>query len=82
MQKSSIRLVPASECQRVWGSVITITNQIQCVGGEGTVSVCSVSGFLYYQQTNNNLLFIYSMYPMLDVSRQSAAPTRNMIDHV
>jgi len=43
LQKSDIPLVSAADCQNIWGSVIEITNRIQCVGGNGVVSVCSVS---------------------------------------
>ena len=43
MKEADIPLVSASQCQSIWGSVIAITNRIQCVGGDGRISVCSVS---------------------------------------
>ena len=47
MQKGSFPLVPASECQEIWNGVVTITNRMQCVGGDALVSVCSVSLLLF-----------------------------------
>merc|ERR1712002_1436217 len=40
MQYDYIPLVSASSCQSVWGSVVDITDRMQCVGGDGNVSVC------------------------------------------
>merc|ERR1712002_580132 len=41
MRKGQFPLVSASECQSIWDSVVTITDRMQCVGGDGLVSVCS-----------------------------------------
>merc|ERR1719427_2311538 len=41
MQKGSFPLVTASDCQDIWQDVVTITNRMQCVGGDALVSVCS-----------------------------------------
>uniref|UniRef100_H2YAN1 Peptidase S1 domain-containing protein n=3 Tax=Ciona savignyi TaxID=51511 RepID=H2YAN1_CIOSA len=40
MQYTDIPLVSQSNCQSAWGSVITITNRIQCAGGDRQVSSC------------------------------------------
>ncbi|CAK8673843.1 unnamed protein product [Clavelina lepadiformis] len=40
MQYTDIPLVSQADCQSVWGSVIEITNRIQCAGGNGVVSSC------------------------------------------
>ncbi|XP_078488983.1 chymotrypsinogen A-like [Ciona intestinalis] len=40
MQFSDIPLVSQANCQSAWGSVITITNRIQCAGGNGQISSC------------------------------------------
>ena len=42
MQKTDLPLMSAADCQRVWGSVIEITNRIQCVGGDGRAIPCNV----------------------------------------
>uniref|UniRef100_H2ZD77 Peptidase S1 domain-containing protein n=1 Tax=Ciona savignyi TaxID=51511 RepID=H2ZD77_CIOSA len=41
LQHSTLPLVSQADCQSVWGSVIAITDRIQCAGGDGKVSSCS-----------------------------------------
>ena len=43
LQKGNFPLMTQEECQFIWGSVMEITDRMQCVGGNGKVSVCSVS---------------------------------------
>ena len=44
LQKGTFPLMSQEECQFIWGTVMEITDRMQCVGGNGKVSVCSVSG--------------------------------------
>ena len=43
LQKAFVPLVSKKSCQEKWGERITITDAMQCVGGDGVISSCIVS---------------------------------------
>ena len=57
MQHSTFPLVSASDCQQIWQNVVTITDRMQCVGGDGLVSVCSVRLWMKFWKIWWNLNF-------------------------